>query len=121
MIETEIEPEPPKALDIKIGRIFDHKCELLSTLISMRLFRAALKTRFRERIDYKATKNLSRFTTQWADLVAAAIGSTQREAESRMDELIETIEQLTAASQPRVLEIQSDLERIRQAEAGFQD
>lgn len=115
--ETEIDPEPPKAPDINIGRIFDHNWELLSAVIPMPLFRGALKTRFRDRIDYETTKNLSRLSTQWADIVAAAITAMQREAERRLSDLIKTVEHLTASSAARAPEIRLDLERIYRAEA----
>jgi hypothetical protein len=71
--EPEIEPEPPKAPDIKIGRIFDHNWELLSSVIPMAVFHRALKMRFGDRIDYETTKNLFRLTTQWTEIVAASI------------------------------------------------
>jgi GTP-binding protein EngB required for normal cell division len=117
--ETEFEPEPPKAPDIKIGRIFDHNWELISPVIPMAIFRGALKTRFGDRIDYETTKNLSRVTTQWADIVAAAVAVMQREAEGRLNDLIKTIEHLTASAAGRAPEIRLDLERVRRVEAAL--
>jgi hypothetical protein len=118
--ETEIEPESPKAPDIKIGRMFDHNWELLSPVIPMTLLRGAVKTRFLHKIDDETFKNLSRLTTQWVDIASAAILQMQQEAERRLEDLVRTVEHLTASSTARVPEIKSDLDRVRQVQADLQ-
>ena len=118
--ETEIEPESPKAPDIDIGRIFDHNWELLSPIIPMTVLGGAVKMRFLHKVDYETFKNLSRLTTQWTDIVAAAAIKMQREAEWRLEELIKTVDHLTAASTARVPVIRSDLDRVRQAQASLE-
>jgi hypothetical protein len=114
--ETDIVPQSPASPDINIGYIFDHNWELLSPIIPMTVIRGAVKTRFLQRVRYETFKNLSRLTTQWTDIVAETIIVMQREAERRLELLIETIEHLTAASITRVPDIQSDLDRVRQAQ-----
>jgi GTP-binding protein EngB required for normal cell division len=118
--ETQIEPKAPDAPDIDIGRMFDHSWELLSPMIPMVAFRGAVKARFLNKVDYETFKNLSRLATQWTDIVAAAIHDMQREAEHRLEELIKTIDRLTASSTARAPEIRSDLGRVRQAQANLQ-
>jgi GTP-binding protein EngB required for normal cell division len=118
--ETEIEPESPKAPDIDIGRIFDHSWELLSPIIPMTLLGGAVKMRCLHKVDYETFKNLSRLTTQWTDIVAATAVNIQREAERRLEELITTVNHLTATSTAHVLDIRSDLDRVRQAQASLQ-
>ena len=117
--ETEIEPESLKAPDVNIGRIFDHNWELLSPLIPMALFRGALRARLLDRIDYETTKNVSRLTTQWANIVTATISSMQQEAQHRLEDLIMTVEHLTAASATRAPDIRLDLQNLQRLEASL--
>ncbi len=119
--ETEIEPESPKAPDIDIGRIFDHNWELLSPIIPMTVLGGAVKMRFLNKVDYETFKNLSRLATQWTDIVAAAAIKMQREAERRLEDLIQTVDRLTASSSARAPDIRSDLVRVRQAQANLQE
>lgn len=118
--ETEIEPESPKAPDIDIGRMFDHNWELLSPIIPLGLLGGAVKMRFLHKVEYETLKNLSRLTTQWTDIVAGAVHDMQREAERRLEELIKTIDHLTAST-ARAPDIRSDLDRVRQAQANLQE
>ncbi len=113
--ETEIEPESPKAPDIKIGRMFDHNWELLSPIIPMTVFRGVVKARFLRKMNDESFKNLSRLTSQWADLENAAIVHMQHEAERRLEDLVQTVERLTASSRVHVPNIKSDLDRVCQA------
>lgn len=104
--EPDIHPEPPKMPDVKIGRAFDHNWELVSPVIPMFVLRRAVLKRFRRKIADETFKNLSRLSTQWNDIIVAAIFQLQREAEKRIDDLLTTVERLT--SSPRL-----DMERIR--------
>ncbi len=114
--ETEIAPRPPGPPDVKIGRIFDHNWEFLSPVVPMPLVAGAVKARFQKIIAYETFKSLSRVTTQWSGSVAATIMDMQSEAFSRLEQLIQTVERLTAHSADRRAEIASDLERVRQAQ-----
>ena len=114
--ETETEPPSPSAPDTKVGRIFDHNWELLSPIIPMIMLRGAVKRRFLNKVDEETFKNLSRLATQWTDIVAAAIIDMQREAEHRLEDLIKTVERLTASSTAHTPDILADLERLRQAQ-----
>jgi hypothetical protein len=118
--EPEIEPGSPKAPDIKVGHLFDHNWELLSPILPMTVLGGAVKIRFLHRVEFETFKNLSRLTTQWADVVTAAINDMQREAEHRMQDLVETVDRLTAASTARAPDIRSDLQRTRQAQSNLQ-
>jgi Elongation factor Tu GTP binding domain len=118
--ETEIEPESPKAPDIDIGRIFDHTWELLSPVIPMTVLGGAVKMRFLHKVEYETYKNLSRLTTQWVEIVVAATTNMQREAERKLEELIKTVDRLTASSTASAPEVRSDLDRLRQAHSDLQ-
>jgi hypothetical protein len=114
--ETEIRPNPPKSLDVKIGRMFDHNWELLSPILSMTLLRRPVKRRFLRKIQDETFKNLSRLTTRWTEIVSAATLEMQREAEHRLDELVQTVERLTRSSMISTGAIELDLERLQQAQ-----
>lgn len=99
----------PKAPDVKIGRMFDHNWELLSPMLPMAVLRRPVKARFLRKISNETFKNLSRLTTQWADIVSTAILQMQREAEHRLEDLVQTVEHLTAASTVQAPAIRSGL------------
>jgi len=111
--EPEIVPEPPKSPDVKIGRAFDHSWELLSPLLPMSLLRGPVFKRFRRKIADETFKNLSRLTSQWEDIVTAAILGLQREAERRLVDLLSTVQTLVSASSEGAPEIRRDLERLQ--------
>ena len=54
------------------------------------------------------------------DIASAAILQMQQEAERRLEDLVRTVEHLTASSTARVPEIKSDLDRVRQVQADLQ-
>ena len=112
--EPEIVPQPPKAPDVNIGRAFDHSWELLSPLLPMSLLRGAVFNRFRRKIADETFKNLSRLTSQWEDIVTFAIVGLQREAETRLMDLLTTVKTLVSASSEGSPEIRRDLERLRE-------
>jgi GTP-binding protein EngB required for normal cell division len=112
--EPEIIPQPPKAPDVNIGRAFDHSWELLSPLLPMSLLRGAVFSRFRRKIADETFKNLSRLTSQWEDIVTAAILGLQREAETRLTDLLTTVKTLVSASSEGSPDIRRDLERLRE-------
>jgi GTP-binding protein EngB required for normal cell division len=110
--EPEIVPKPPKTPDVNIGRAFDHNWELLSPVLPMSLLRGAVFRRFRNRIADEVFKNLSRLTSQWEEIVTGAILELQREAEKRMEELLETVQGLVSASNDSAPQIRADLKRL---------
>jgi hypothetical protein len=111
--EPAIDPEPPKAPDIHIGRVFDHNWELLSPLLPMGLLRPAVFNRFRRKIADETFKNLSRMTGQWEEIVTSAIFALQREAERRLEELLTTVEGLVSVSGENAPQIRADMERLQ--------
>jgi hypothetical protein len=115
--ETEIELASPKAPDVQIGRLFDHNWELLSPLLPMTLLRSPVKQRFLRKVNRETFKNLSRLTTQWQEIVSATVQEMQREAEHRLQDLVETVGRLTASSTVPIAEIQSDLDRLQRVQA----
>jgi GTP-binding protein EngB required for normal cell division len=121
--EPEIVPKPPKMPDVNIGRAFDHNWELLSPVLPMSVLRGAVFRRFRNRIADEVFKNLSRLTSQWENIVTGAILELQREAEKRMEALLETVQGLVSASSDSAPQIRADLERLEAAiaEMGSQD
>jgi hypothetical protein len=118
-IETEVEPEAPQNADINIGRMFDHNWELLSPIIPMTVFRGFVKARFLRKVNDETFKNLSRLTTQWTDIASTVILPMQREAEHRLEDLVQTVEHLTASSNFHVPDIKSDLDRVRSPSAAL--
>jgi hypothetical protein len=110
--EPEIVPKPPKMPDVNIGRAFDHNWELLSSVLPMSVLRGAVFRRFRNRIADEVFKNLSRLTSQWEEIVTGAILELQREAEKRLEELLETVEGLVSTSNDSAPQIRADLERL---------
>jgi GTP-binding protein EngB required for normal cell division len=110
--EPEIVPKPPKMPDVNIGRAFDHNWELLSSVLPMSVLRGAVFRRFRNRIADEVFKNLSRLTSQWEEIVTGAILELQREAEKRLEELLETVEGLVSTCNDSAPQIRADLERL---------
>lgn len=111
--EPEIMLHPPKTPDIHISRAFDHSWELLSPLLPMPLLRGAVLNRFRRKIADETYKNLSRLTSQWEEIVSAAILELQRGAERRMEELLSTVQGLVSASRENAPQIRADLESLK--------
>lgn len=111
--EPEIAPQPPKTPDIHISHAFDHSWELLSPLLPMLLLRGAVLNRFRRKIADETYKNLSRLTTQWEEIVTAAILELQREAERRMEQFLSTVQGLVSASRENAPQIRADLEKLQ--------
>lgn len=118
--EPDIEMQPPKAPDVKIGRVFDHNWELLSPLIPMMLVRGAVKRRILRRVSEETFKNLSRLTSQWADVISATILQMRREAEHRLEQFVSTVARLTTPSEDRIANIETDLQHLRNAQASLE-
>jgi GTP-binding protein EngB required for normal cell division len=110
--EPEIAVQPPRASDVKIGRVFDHNWELLSPLLPMGLLRGAVLRRFQRKVGDEVHKNLSRLTSQWEEIVDAAIAQLQREAERRIEDLVSTVDRLTSMPTSEASLIREDLGRL---------
>ncbi|HTU46880.1 MAG TPA: dynamin family protein [Bryobacteraceae bacterium] len=110
--EPDIRPESPKMPDVKIGRVFDHNWELLSPIIPMSILRQAVFRRLRRKITDETFKNLSRLSNQWTDIVTGAIFQLQREAESRIEDLLATVERLTLSPYRELDQIKNDIARL---------
>lgn len=110
--EPDIVPQPPRMPDVSIGKVFDHNWELLSPLLPMSILRGPVLSRFRRKIADETFKNLSRLTTQWEDIVTAAIVELRGEAGKRIAELLTTVEGLVSASSHSAPQIRADLDRL---------
>ncbi len=110
--ETEISIQEPRSPDIRIGRVFDRNWELLSPILPMWLVKPVVKRHFAGKVPDMVEKNLSRLTTQWADSIAAAMTDIGKEAERRVEELIETVGRLLASSSDDAPQIRKDIDRI---------
>jgi hypothetical protein len=104
--------KPPRAADVKIGRVFDHNWELLSPLLPMGLLRRAVLRRFQRKVGDEVFKNLSRLTSQWEEIVNGAIAQLQREAENRIEDLVSTLDRLTSMPASEASRIRDDLGRL---------
>jgi GTP-binding protein EngB required for normal cell division len=109
--EPEIAVKPPKAPDVKIGRVFDRNWELLPPP-PMSLFRGVVQRRFYRKVDYEVFKNLSRLTSQWEEIVNRAITQLQRDAEHRIEDLVSTVDRLTSMPASGATRIRDDLARL---------
>jgi GTP-binding protein EngB required for normal cell division len=110
--EPEIAVRPPKAPNVKIGRVFDHNWELLSPLLPMGLLRRSVLRRFQRKVGDEVFKNLSRLTSQWEKIVNGAITQLQREAEKRIEDLVSTVDRLTSMPASEASGIRNDLNRL---------
>lgn len=110
--EPEINPQPPRKPDVKIGRVFDHNWELLSPVIPMSLLRRAILRRFRRKIADETFKNFCRLSTQWDEILRSAVSELQGEAEARLENLIATVERLTSATEREAPQIRADLKQL---------
>ncbi len=110
--ETEIHLEEPRSPDIRIGRVFDHNWELLSPILPMWLVKPLVERHFAGKVPEMVEKNLSRLASQWEGCINGAMAQLGKEAERRLDELIETVERLITSSSNDAPKIRADLERI---------
>jgi GTP-binding protein EngB required for normal cell division len=110
--EPEIAMKPPKAPDVKIGRVFDHNWELLSPVLPMGLLQGAVFRRFQRKVGDEVFKNLSRLTSQWEEIVNEAITQLQQEAEIRLEDLVSTVERLTSMQVSEASSVRDDLSRL---------
>lgn len=118
--EVEIEIQEPGIPDVSVGRVFDRNWELLSPVLPVTLIKPLVRSHFARQVPYVVYKNISRLTSQWEESINAALLSMGKEAERRLDELMETVERLIeGGSRDRAPAIQQDLDRIASAQAGL--
>lgn len=113
--ESEIEVEEPQTPDIYIGKVFDRNWELLSPITPMPLVKPLVRRHFTGTIPYMIEKNLSRLASQWDESIRAAMMQILKEAQSRLDELVETVERLITTGSDEAPSIHADIERIDNA------
>ncbi|HUO31092.1 MAG TPA: dynamin family protein, partial [Bryobacteraceae bacterium] len=119
--ETEIRVVEPQTPDIRVGRIFDRNWELLSPVLPAWLIKPMVRRHFARTIPYRVFQNLSRLAAQWEESMQTALGSVEREAGRRLDELIGTVEHLLANSLENAPGLRADLERIQAARQAAYD
>ena len=110
--EPDIDPESPKAPDVRIERIFDRNWELLSAVIPMRLVRGIVLAHFRKTLSFLVFANLSRLATQWEESINTALFGMEKEAAKRIDDLLATVESLLSTDNSDAAQIREDLARI---------
>jgi hypothetical protein len=117
--ESEIVIEEPRAPDIYIGKIFDRNWELLSPIAPMFLFKPLVQRHFTSDVPYMVEKNLSRLATQWDDSIRAAMTQVLKEANRRLDELIDTVERLIATRGDDLPRVRTDEDRVNSCIKGL--
>jgi GTP-binding protein EngB required for normal cell division len=110
--EMEIHAPDPRWPDVYVGKIFDRNWEMLSWLIPMFLVKGAVLRHYQRRTADLVFTNLSRLVSQWEEIVSATLHSMEKEAVSRLDDLVSTIEKLTATTGEEVPRIEADLRAI---------
>lgn len=118
--EPELEIKLPHSPDVSIGKVLNHDWTLIFALIPMSLVRSLVERQFSERVESEVFKNLSRLTSQWEDILSAAIRTSEAEAHRRVDELVSTVRRLLSSSDAGQIEairghlqqLQSELERL---------
>jgi hypothetical protein len=119
--EAEIQVEEPRHPDIHIGRVFDRNWELLSAITPMWLVKGTVGRHFAGRVPGMVEKNLSRLASQWEESINVAMTKIGKEAERRLDELIETVQRLIASSRETAPQIRADLARLNSARAEIRE
>ncbi len=113
--ETEIEVAEPQSPDVHIGRVFDHNWELLSPVAPMTILKGAVRRHFEKKFPDLVETNISRLATQWTDSINEAMTEVRKEAERRLDELVETVDHLIVSGRDEAPRIRADLQRIDSA------
>lgn len=117
--EFVFEIESPQSPDIRIGKIFDRNWELLSAIVPMALVKGVLRNHFRQRISAVVFKNLSRLAFQWEEIVNSALNQMEREALSRLESLVSTLDHLLSSAPRESVAIDEDLMQLNDALASI--
>jgi len=110
--EAEFQPEPPRAPDIRVGRIFDRNWELLSLVVPMPLVKTTVRKHFEAKIGDAVFMNLSRLVSQWEEVVSGSLIALRKEAGRRFNALVSTIERLISAAVEEAPQIRADMKRL---------
>jgi len=114
--ETEIGIVEPGSPDIRVGRVFNRNWEVLSPILPVWTIETMVRRHFARTIPSLLEENLSRLATQWEESIVAALGSIEKEAKRRLDELMATVERLVGSgSKRRTPQLRADLGRIEEA------
>jgi len=111
--QVELATQDPRWPDIRVGRIFDHNWELLSSVAPMSFLQGAVKRHFERRVADVVFMNLSRLASQWEEVVSAALLILEKDSTERLDTLIATIERLIASAGEDAPRIREDLNRLK--------
>lgn len=115
--EIEMETEPPRTPDIRIGKVFDRSWDLLNWVIPMWMVQGMVRRHLIvRRLPFEVLKNLSRVTSQWEENINTALIGIEKQAATRLDELMATIENLLSRAESDAPELIADLARVESAE-----
>jgi hypothetical protein len=105
---------PPSDPDVSIGKIFNHDWRWLFSIVPVSLIRSVLQSNLLQKLEDEILKSLSCFTTQWELVVSDAIRASEQEAHRRVDDQIDTVQQLLSGDPRRSAdEIQAHLQRLQ--------
>jgi GTP-binding protein EngB required for normal cell division len=111
------EIEEPARPDVRVGKTFDIRIDLLWFLIPMSIFRSLAIRHFRKQIAWEVEKNLSRLASQWADAVNRSIGGLARQSQEFMRNELATIQRLVENAEDRREEIRNALAELDRLES----
>jgi GTP-binding protein EngB required for normal cell division len=117
--QPELETKDPRSPDVRVGTVFDHNWELLSWTAPMPLFRVVVKRHFERTVARVLFANLSRLASQWETAVNESLSVLGKDSAGRLEDLVSTIEALTASAGQEAPRIQADLERIESLRAAL--
>lgn len=109
----ELRAQAPRKPDIHVSHVFDTNWELLSPVTPMFLIRGIVCRHLSNRkIPNEVYKNISRLIAQWEETTAAGVTALQKEAESSLTGLLETLRGLLSRAESDEPELQSELDRV---------
>ena len=111
--EMDLNAEDPRSPDVRVGKIFDRNWELLSFLVPMTFFRGIVRRHFERKVGDVVFMNLSRLTSQWAEIINGALLKLEKDAVRRLDSLVATVGKLIASAGQEAPRIRQDLERLQ--------
>jgi GTP-binding protein EngB required for normal cell division len=120
-VELELSPielraQIPRKPDIHVSHVFDTYWELFSPVTPMFLIRGMVCRHLSNRkIPNEVYKNISRLIAQWEETTATGVTALQREAESSLTGLLETLRGLLNRADSDAPELQSELEKLQTA------
>lgn len=118
-MQPDLETKDPQSPDVWVGRVFDHNWELLSWVAPMALFRSVVKRHFERTVAQVVFANLSRLASQWDAAVNDSLSVLEKNSSKRLEDLVSTIEALTASAGQEAPQTQLDLARIESLRAGL--